>query len=304
MKKWKICSGTLAIGLIGIGVLLLTHMVLPSNLNWQTRFLSAVEDKFPLESGIKRVQIHIPSGKVDITGTTDAQIAYKGELLSNASTQAKADENIKSNWRVQKNGDTLELVLEQAGPKWNLFTIFDWTQKKPHLELQIPQSLLARIETSNGGVQIMDMNGDTDIKSSNGAIAVTNVKGNVTANNSNGSAAFTDITGSVDMDTSNGALTLIHISGHVNANSSIGSIKGVSSIGGDWDCVTSNGTITLTIPEKTDATIKADTTNGSIGGHAAWQKGEKTHRSGTIGSGAHQITLKSYNGGIDVNYLQ
>jgi hypothetical protein len=277
-------------------------MVLPSNFDWQPRFLSAVEGKVPLESGIKRVQIHIPSGKVDITGTTDEQITYKGELGSNASTQAIADENIKSNWRVQKNGDTLELVLMQVGPKWNLFTIFDWTQKKPHLEVQIPQSLLTRIETSNGSVHVTDMNGDSDIKSSNGAITAINIKGNVKADTSNGSGTFTDIAGSLNIQTNNGSLTLKNITGTVVAESSNGSIKGSSVINGKWNLVTSNGRITLAVPKNSNASIEADTSNGKIGGDFEWKKGDKTHLTGTMGSGENKISLKSSNGSIDVNF--
>jgi DUF4097 and DUF4098 domain-containing protein YvlB len=360
MKTWKIGSGTLSMGLIGIGILLLlnysgvisnqlfqyagpiyiilfgievigsfivnrkerqgfsswsiialvvafiassTHMAVPGNFDWQPRFLSAVEGNVPLENDIKRVEIRIPSGKVDITGTTDEQISYKGELLNNASSQAKADEKTKSNWRVQKNGDTLELVLEQAGPKWNLFTIFDWKAKKPHLEVKIPQSLLTKIETANGSVHVTDMNGDSDIKSSNGEITAINVKGNVKADTSNGSGTFTDIAGSLDIQTNNGALTLTNIAGTVVAESSNGSIKGSSIINGDWELGTSNGKVTLAIPESSHASIQADTSNGKIAGDFKWQKGDNSHCTGTIGTGENKISLKSSNGSIDVNFV-
>jgi DUF4097 and DUF4098 domain-containing protein YvlB len=359
MKTWKTGSGTLSIGLIGIGILLLlnysgvtsnhffqyagpiyiilfgievigsyifnrkerhgfsswsiivlvvafiassTQMAIPSNFDWQPGFLSAVEGKVPLENEIKRVEIRIPSGKVDITGTTDEQISYNGELLNNASSQAKADEKTKSNWRVQKNGDTLELVLEQAGPKWNLFSIFNWTQKKPHLEVKIPQSLLTKIETSNGSVHVMDMNGDSDIKSSNGAITAINVKGNVKADTSNGSGTFTDIAGTLNIQTNNGAITLTNIAGAVVAESSNGSIKGSSIINGDWDLVTSNGKVALAIPENSDALIDADTSNGKMGGDIEWKKDDNSHCTGILGTGVNKIKLKSSNGSIDVNF--
>jgi DUF4097 and DUF4098 domain-containing protein YvlB len=359
MKSWKIGSGTLAIGLIGAGILLFlnyggmlskeifqyigpiyiilfgieviwsfigsrgqavgysswsiiilvlvfissaTHMSFTNNFDWQPRFLSAVEGKVSVKSEIKNIEIRIPSGKVEVTGTTDEQISYSGNLLANASSQSKANELIKSNWKIQQNGDTLELVLEQIGPKWNLFSIFNWTQKSANLNVQIPQSLLTRIETSNGSVNVTSMNADTDIKTTNGSITVLKEHGNVTASTSNGSGTFTDIEGSLNMDTNNGSLTLTNITGVVSAESSNGSIKGASMINGDWQLVTTNGKVNLAIPKDSNASIDADTSNGKIGGDFGWEKGDKTHCTGTIGTGENKITLKSSNGSIDVNF--
>ncbi|MEX2461611.1 MAG: DUF4097 family beta strand repeat-containing protein [Paenibacillaceae bacterium] len=359
MKTWKIGSGTLSFGLIGIGILLLlhysgvisnqlfqyagpiyiilfgveviwsnirnrgerqgfsswsiivlvvvfiissTHMVFPSNFNWQPSFLSVVEGNVPLESGITLVEIRIPNGKVEVIGTNEEEISYSGQLSANAASQEKADQVTKSIWKVQKNGDTLELVLEQKGAKWNLFSIFDWTYKSPYLTVHIPQSLLTKIETSNGSVHISDMNSNSDIKTSNGAITVVNLEGNIKADTSNGSGTFTNIKGSLDMHTNNGALTLTDITGAVIAESSNGSIKGSSIINGEWECVTSNGRITLAIPKESNADIEAKTSNGSVGGELEWQTGEKTHRFLTIGAGTYNVLLKTSNGSIHVDY--
>jgi hypothetical protein len=359
MKTWRVGSGALSIGLIGLGILLLlnfsgliskdviqyagpiyiilfgmeviwsylrhrderlrfsswsiiilvvvmissaTNMTLPTSFDWQPRYLGAVEGKVSLDSEIKRVEIRIPSGKVEITGTTGQEVSYTGKLLAKSSSQEKADEVLKSDWKVQKNGDTLEIILDQNQAKWSLFSIFDWTTKTPYLNVEIPQSLLTRIQTSNGSVHVDSMNGDTDIKSSNGSITVINEHGNVKANTSNGSGTFTDVDGSVDVHTNNGSLTFTNISGAVASDTSNGSIKGSSMINGKWDCVTSNGRITLAIPVKTDARIEAKTSNGSVGGELEWQTGEKTHRSATIGAGTYEVSLKTSNGSVNVDF--
>jgi DUF4097 and DUF4098 domain-containing protein YvlB len=162
--------------------------------------------------------------------------------------------------------------------------------------------LLTQVETSNGSVSVTQMNGDSNIKSSNGTITVMNVQGNVKADTSNGAGTFTDITGSVDMMTNNGSLTLEHITGTVAAESSNGSIKAASIINGKWNLVTSNGKITLAIPRNTNAAIEGKTSNGKVDGNVQWKTGEKTHRSGIIGSGVNEVTLSSSNGNIDVNF--
>jgi DUF4097 and DUF4098 domain-containing protein YvlB len=71
---------------------------------------------------------------------------------------------------------------------------------------------------------------------------------------------------------------------------------------GDWELVTTNGKVTLAIPKDSNASIDADTSNGKIGGDFGWEKGDKTHCTGTIGTGENKITLKSSNGSIDVNF--
>jgi hypothetical protein len=359
MKTWKVGTGALSIGLIGLGVLLLlnfsglisqdviqyvgpiyiilfgmeviwsylrhrderlrfsswsiiilivvmitsaTNMSLPNNLDWQPRYLGAVEGKQTVDSAIKRVEIRIPSGKVEITGTTGQEVVYSGKLLTKASSQEKADEALNSDWKVQQNGDTLEIILDQNEPKWSLSSIFHWSIKSPYLNVQIPQSLLTRIQTSDGSVHVDSMNGDTDIKSSNGSITVINEHGNVKATTSNGSGTFTDVSGSVDVHTNNGSLTFTNISGAVTSETSNGSIRGTSIINGNWQCVTSNGRIALAIPEKTDAKVEAKTSNGSVGGELQWQTGEKTHRSAAIGAGTHEVLLKTSNGSVNVDF--
>jgi DUF4097 and DUF4098 domain-containing protein YvlB len=104
------------------------------------------------------------------------------------------------------------------------------------------------------------------------------------------------------MHTNNGAVTLTNITGIVSAESTNGSIKGASMINGDWNLVTTNGKVTLAIPENSNASIEADTSNGKIGGDFQWKKGDNSHGTGTIGTGQNKISLKSSNGSIDVNF--
>jgi uncharacterized lipoprotein YmbA len=295
-------SGSSVALLVIVVAISLTQSSFPGNIGWQPRFLSAVQGDMTVESGIHRVEIQIPNGKVEVTGTTDQKLTYEGKLTVNASTQAKADETMKANWKVKQSDDVLVISLEQPESKFSLSNIFDWTQNKPYLNLQIPQALLTKIQTANGSVHVNAMQADTDIKASNGSITVRNEHGNVKAITSNGSGNLSDIDGSADVHTTNGSFTLENISGVVTAQTTNGSINGSSVINGKWDCKSTNGRITLTVPHSTNASIQANTSNGSIGGDLQWQKGEKTEREGIIGAGLNPVILKTSNGKIVVNY--
>jgi hypothetical protein len=272
------------------------------NIGWQPRFLSAVQGDLIVESGVHRVEIQIPNGKIEVTGTTEHKISYEGKLMVNASTQSNADETIKSNWKVKQTGEVLVFTLEQPETKLNLNNIFDWTQNRPYLNIQIPQTLLTKIQTANGSVHVDAMNADTEIKSTNGSITVQNEHGNVKAITSNGSGTMSNIEGSADLQSTNGSLTLENISGIVSAKTTNGSIKGSSVINGKWECWSTNGRIILSVPKVTNAFIQAKTSNGSIGGDLTWQKGDKTEREGIMGTGVNPVILKTSNGTINVNY--
>jgi DUF4097 and DUF4098 domain-containing protein YvlB len=146
------------------------------------------------------------------------------------------------------------------------------------------------------------MNADTEIKSTNGSITVQNEHGNVKAITSNGSGTISNIEGSADIQSTNGSLILENISGIVSVKTTNGAIKGSSAIKGKWECWSTNGRITLSVPKDTNASIQAKTSNGSIGGDLQWQIGEKTERQGIIGAGVNPVILKTSNGTINVNY--
>jgi hypothetical protein len=282
----------------------LVQFIYPGGFGWQTGFISPVHGQVSVDSGIKHVDIRIPEGKIKLIGTTEPVLSYDGSLEAGASSQSKADEIIQANWKVRKSGDTIEMILELTEPQVKLFNIFDWTHETPYLNVQVPQALLTKVVTKNGGVDVVDMNADVDIKSSNGGMTVKNVRGNVKAMTSNGSFTIEEINGSVEVQTSNGSISLTNISGSVSASSSNGAMKGNSSVNGKWDFHTSNGNITLTIPEKTNATLQARTSKDHVGGDVNWHSDAQKQYVSKLGTGTNPITLSTSNGSIIVNYAE
>ncbi len=138
--------------------------------------------------------------------------------------------------------------------------------------LTVPKNaILDEIETVNGSVNITNSNNTTKASTVNGQVLATNLRG--TAN-------LSTVNGTVEAN-----FDQLQSSSRISLN-------------------TVNGTVNLTIPSDANATVKADTVNGSINNDFGLpvRKGQYVGRDlyGKIGSGDVQIRLNSVNGGLNI----
>jgi DUF4097 and DUF4098 domain-containing protein YvlB len=140
-------------------------------------------------------------------------------------------------------------------------------------ELVVPRTaVLGEIESVNGSVTVSDMTNYTEISAVNGSVKATNLRG---------TAKLSTVNGTVFADFDN-----------LSDDSTI-------SLG------TVNGTVKLSIPSSTHATVRANTVNGSISNEFGLpvKKGEWVGSDlyGRIGNGTVKIKLSSVNGGLSIN---
>jgi DUF4097 and DUF4098 domain-containing protein YvlB len=138
--------------------------------------------------------------------------------------------------------------------------------------LMVPRNaVLNEIETVNGSVSIANSNNSTKASSVNGAVKATNLRG---------TASLSTVNGTVEAD-----FDQLQAGGKISLN-------------------TVNGQVNLVIPSDANATVKADSLNGSISNDFGLpvRKGQYVGRDlyGRIGSGDVQIRLNSVNGGLSI----
>ncbi len=141
------------------------------------------------------------------------------------------------------------------------------------LRLKVPRTaFLDGIETVNGSVEVSNMTNYTKISAVNGSVKASNLRGTAKLSTVNGTvyADFDDL-----------------------SDSSVISLNTV------------NGTVKLSIPSSANATVKANTLNGSIINEFGLpiRKGKYVGRDmyGKIGSGDVKIRLSSVNGSLSIN---
>ncbi|MCL6625887.1 DUF4097 family beta strand repeat-containing protein [Alicyclobacillus shizuokensis] len=244
------------------------------------RYVEPVNGHVSVGNGIKRVQIEVENARVTVTGATGSEVTYDGELDVGAFSPRDAERKIHAQWSVHQVGDVLEMRLNTRP---SLGFMGGFAGPHPYLNVQVPKTLSTEVVTSNGSVQVAQMNSSSTVHTSNGVVGLTDVRGDVTVGTSNGTVTLKNIAGRVDVHTTNGR------------------IRGTSEIGGDWTCSTTNGAIELSVPSDTNATVHAQTTNGSIGGGVHWTFASRQHGRVNLGSGDHEVYLSTTNGSVKVD---
>jgi DUF4097 and DUF4098 domain-containing protein YvlB len=179
--------------------------------------------------------------------------------------------------RVHVNATKERIEIEADYDNWkdnNNGSWEKWKNKRVEVtfKLTVPRSaILNEIETVNGSVFLSNMTN---------FCKVSTVNGEVTARNLRGAANLSTVNGNLIAD-----FDRLENNNQISLN-------------------TVNGRVILTIPSDSDATLKADTVNGSIANDFGLpvRKGEYVGRDlyGKIGNGTTKIKLSSVNGGLSV----
>lgn len=121
------------------------------------------------------------------------------------------------------------------------------------------------LRTANGDIVVEGTHGNVTASTSNGAIDVMDVEGSIFASSSNGRLHIVRITGDVRGRTSNGEAWLEDVIGAVDVESSNGGLYYLGRPVGIANRLdTSNGSITVRIPNDAHVALDASTSRGSI----------------------------------------
>ena len=132
---------------------------------------------------------------------------------------------------------------------------------------------------------------DLDLTAHNGGITINGVAGNLRFDTNNGGVKLSDLAGNVRGSTNNGGLTV--------------ALNGRGWDGDGIDVTTTNGGVTLAIPDGYNAQLEARTMNGgfrtdyplTITGELNMRRGINT----TLGSGGAPVRVRTTNGGVKID---
>ena len=132
---------------------------------------------------------------------------------------------------------------------------------------------------------------DLDLSATNGGITIVGVTGNLRFDTTNGGVKLQDVGGRVNGDTRNGGLNVV--------------LGGSRWDGEGLDVETSNGGVTLSIPDGYNAELETRTVNGGLRiDFPITVQGELSSRRGistTLGSGGPMVRVRTTNGGVRIN---
>ncbi len=131
---------------------------------------------------------------------------------------------------------------------------------------------------------------DLDLSANNGGLTISGVTGTIRFETRNGGVRLTDLGGDVRGETRNGGLSVL--------------LSGARWDGAGLDVQTTNGGVTLTIPEGYNADLTTGTSNGGFRTDVPMTiQGELSPRRGistTLGSGGPPVRVRTTNGGLRI----
>ncbi len=259
-----------------------------------TQYREDFHESYPLKDG-GRLYLENMNGSIEITGWDQNTADISGTKYASSESVMKA---LKID--IVPSGDSIR--IRTVAPSGH------WGNMGARYVIRVPrQTSLERIESSNGSIQVSQIEAIARLETSNGRIEASDISGPVTLRTSNGSVRAERVRKGLEARTSNGSiradLSQAMESGTVRLTTSNGSVElSVEDFKGqDVVVTTSNGSITVRLPGSISADVKADTSNSSITNEFADAfkgRSDKHSLDGTIGAGGPMLTLSTSNGSI------
>lgn len=159
------------------------------------------------------------------------------------------------------------------------------------------------VENVEGNITIRNIVGNVSVESVSGSVTIDNLRGNLSASSTNQGFHLTAVRGNIAAETTNGSIVMRAIeSSTVAANTINGIIEydGTVRDDGRYYLGAFNGQITMSIPERANASMTVETVNGRIvtAFPVPLQRMRENRVSFTLGTGSARVELESHNGSI------
>jgi len=277
-------------------------------------YRSDFHSTYPLSAG-GRVTVESFNGSIDLIGWDQNSVEVNG--TKHASNRGALDD-LKIDIRAMPDAVSVRAVRNSDS----------FSHGGVRFSIRVPRkALLDLISSTNGKIDVEDVEGGARLRTTNGGIRVVRCKGEVEAQTKNGSIDAQDVSGNAHFHTSNGSVHTETRDGSLEASTSNGSITArVTNPGGsstirltssnghieltmdgpqltEVRAATSNSSILLRLPASANARVRASTSSHSpITSEFDGSRSEKRHNDmeETIGSGGPLLDLRTTNGPIRI----
>ena len=201
------------------------------------------------------------NGGIAVAGQARGDVYVLAKITANARSQARAQEIVRA---IRVNA-TLDRV-DAEGPR-----DLDREGWSVSYRLAVPRALNLSLRTTNGGINVQDVESKIEFETTNGGVKLMRVDGNVRGRTTNGG---------VDVE-----------------------LDGPSWAGEGLDVETTNGGVRVLVPEHYSAQLEAHTSNGGVSvnvpGTIRGHSDQEVYVQ--LGSGGAPIKLRTSNGGVRIN---
>jgi DUF4097 and DUF4098 domain-containing protein YvlB len=158
-------------------------------------------------------------------------------------------------------------------------------------------------ETVNGEVKVRGGTGQVSLKSVQGQVTLDGAKGHIDVGTVNEGVTLRNVSGDISVETVTGDVTLEGIeSASVEVSTTNGDLQydGTIKDAGRYSFTTTNGDVTVSVPERANLSVTVSTFNGDFDSSfpVSVTSTHKHRFSFTIGSGSARLEIETFNGDI------
>jgi len=208
------------------------------------------------------LDVDTSNGSVSVRGVEGIQtVSVTATLTSRGSTLEEAQDRVdRIVYRVERSGGRISLQYRSSEQESDVRR-----HSGVAFDVVIPTEARVEVDTSNGAVDIERIDGTILVDTSNGAVDVYDATGALVADTSNGRIEVVDFIGDLELDTSNGEIRMEDVAGSIDAETSNGGVTYAGHPGlGAHRIRTSNGSVTVRVPNDAAIAFEASTSSGKI----------------------------------------
>lgn len=279
------------------------------------RFREDFHMNYKLEPG-QRVSVENWNGSVEVSGWDKNEVDISGERY------APTEEYLRA-LKVDVQASAMAVRIRTVKP-----SRAGWSGPSGGVKylIRVPKNtLLDRIESTNGSLRVEDVRGNALLRSTNGAVRLYRAEGSYDVHTTNGSIEFAVHKGDVKARTTNGGIRADGLTGGLTAETTNGSIRArlmntanqpvrLETTNGGIEVTmetqpagiqasTTNGGITVTLPADLKASIRANSGSSVTSEFPMSGDVEKKRVRGTINGGGPMLDLSTNNGRIRIERL-
>jgi Putative adhesin len=268
-------------------------------------------------SGPATVRIKVDDSSVHVVTSDTNQVEFRVTSQGFSAIEIGGKLHIDS----QQNGNDVDLTVRLAS-----HLVIGFSNKRLTTEVRMPKNADLQIDTSDGRVELADLNGNIKVHTSDGAITASKLSGTIELRTSDGEITADALTGTFklhsgdgkinatgldgkcDISTSDGAIHAVGRFDSLNLKSSDGPVTARAEVGSKlasmWSIATNDGRVDVDIPKDLPANLDASTSDGRITlGLPVSMQGEIGKKSvrGTLNGGGPTLFIHSSDGSIRLN---
>ncbi len=221
----------------------------------------------------------------------------------------------------QQNGNEVELTVHLSPQLTLLFNT-----KRLSTEIRMPKDADLQIETSDGRVELSNLNGTIVVNTSNGAVNASKLSGSIDIRTKDGDITADALSGSFKLHSGDGKISGAALDGKCNASTSDGAIHVAgrfdsldissgngrvtaraepgSTLTSPWSVTTKDGSVTVEVPKNLQANLDARTGDGRISlGIPISVEGDLGKKAvhGSLNGGGPALLIRTGDGSIHLN---